>query len=135
MALFVWNDSYSVNIREIDEQHKKLIMLVNVLHTSMKEGKGKEVIGEILDELVKYTSYHFSFEESLFGKYGYAEAMMHVRQHNDLIADVKKFIEKYNTGSTVLSIDLLNFLKDWLTNHIVGTDKKYSAFLNSKGVS
>jgi hemerythrin len=135
MALIDWNNNYSVKVREIDEQHKKLVLMINVLHSSMKEGKGREIIGEILDELVKYTVYHFSFEESLFAKFGYADMRNHVSQHNNLVEKVKDFVAKYQSGSSIVTIELLNFLKDWLTNHIVGADKQYSAFLNSKGVS
>ncbi|MBA4407716.1 hemerythrin [bacterium] len=135
MALLNWSDNYSVRVREIDTQHKKLIDLINTLHDGMKSGKGKEVLGGILNELVAYTVYHFGFEEKLFDKYGYPETIIHKRQHADLIAQVKKFVDSYNSGDGVLTIELMNFLRDWLTQHIAGSDKKYSDFFNGKGVS
>lgn len=135
MALLTWNENYSVGIKEIDIQHKKLVELINSLHEGMKIGKGKEILGVILNELVDYTVYHFGFEEKLFEKYGYPETIIHKRQHSDLVAQVKKFVDSYNGGSSIITIEIMNFLRDWLTQHIAGSDKKYSSFLNNKGVA
>lgn len=134
MALISWNENYSVKIKDIDDQHKKLVDLINELHEAMKSGRGKEVIGKTLSELVKYTSHHFSFEEKLFTQHNYPEARTHTKTHQDLIDQLNEFISKYESGQSTLSIELMNFLRDWLTNHIMGTDKKYTAFLNSKGI-
>ncbi|MBX3008862.1 MAG: bacteriohemerythrin [Melioribacteraceae bacterium] len=134
MALISWNENYSVKIRDIDDQHKKLIDLINELHDAMKSGRGKEVVGKTLSELLKYTSNHFGFEEKLFAQYNYPEGRTHSKTHKDLIDQLKEFISKYESGQNTLSIELMNFLKDWLTNHIMGTDKKYTSFLNSKGI-
>ena len=135
MPLLIWNENYSVKISQIDTQHKKLVKLINELHDSMKAGKSKEVLGKILDELISYTGYHFKTEEDLFEKYGYPEKGTHKRQHGDLVDQVLKFKTNFESGVSVVSIDLMNFLRDWLTQHIAGSDKKYTAFLNSKGVS
>ena len=135
MALINWSDEYSVKVKEIDQQHKKLIALINELHESMRAGNSKNVIKKILDELVEYTVYHFGFEEKLFAKYGYPETKVHMRYHTDLIEQLKEFLKKYESGSTIISIELMNFLKDWLVNHIMKSDKNYSAFLNSKGIA
>ncbi|MCX6168934.1 MAG: bacteriohemerythrin [Ignavibacteriales bacterium] len=135
MALLNWSDSYSVGVKDVDLQHKKLVELINNLHDGMKLGKGKEILGSVLNELVSYTVYHFGFEEKLFEKYGYPETIIHKRQHADLVAQVKKFVEGYNNGGSVLTMDLMNFLKDWLTQHIAGSDKKYTSFFNSKGIA
>ncbi len=135
MALLSWSEKYSVGIKEIDKQHQKLVELINNLHDGMKAGKGKEVLGGVLNELANYTAFHFGTEENLFEKFGYPEANTHKRQHSDLVADVLKYKGSYDSGKSVLTMDIMNFLKDWLINHIAGSDKKYSAFLNSKGIS
>lgn len=135
MALINWNESYSVKIKEIDSQHKKLVDLINQLHDKMKEGKGKDAVGSVLDELVKYTVYHFSYEESLFAKYSYPEMRTHARSHSDLIEQVKVYVKDFQAGNGVLPMDLMSFLKKWLVDHISGEDKKYTPFLNAKGVS
>jgi hemerythrin-like metal-binding protein len=135
MALINWNETYSVKIKEIDTQHKKLVDLINLLHDSMKGGKGREQVEPILTELVNYTAYHFSFEEKLFGQHNYPDTKIHIRQHNDLLEQVKIYIKSFQDGKGVLPIELMDFLQKWLLNHINGTDKKYSAFFNSKGIN
>lgn len=135
MALITWNENYSVKVKEIDNQHKKLVDLINQLHDAMKEGKGKDIIGNILNELVNYTVYHFGYEEKLFDKYGYPEGKIHTRQHNDLVWKVKSYVNDFQSGKGVLPLEVMNFLRDWLLNHIGKDDKKYTPFLNSKGLS
>jgi hemerythrin len=135
MPLLNWNESYSVKIAQIDSQHKKLVDIINNLHDSMKAGKSKEVLGKILNQLIDYTANHFKTEEDLFDKYGYPDKIAHKRQHGDLVDQVLKFKANYESGKSVLSIDLMNFLKEWLIQHMSGSDKKYSSYLNSKGVS
>jgi hemerythrin len=134
MPLINWEPAYSVGIREIDKQHMKLIDLVNELHEGMKSGKGKEILGNILNELVKYTSFHFSHEEQLFDKYDYPDTAVHKRQHKELVEQVMEYKTSYESGKSVLSLDIMTFLKDWLIKHIAGSDKNYTAYLNSKGV-
>jgi hemerythrin-like metal-binding protein len=134
MPLLTWNKDYSVKIQEIDVQHQKLVELINELHDGMKIGKGKEIIGKILNELVNYTAFHFQTEEKLFDKYGYPDKIVHKRQHGDLVEQVMSFKKSFDEGKGVVTVDLMNFLKDWLTNHINNSDKNYSKFLNSKGV-
>jgi hemerythrin len=135
MALFTWSNEYSVNIKEIDEQHKVLIDLINELHDKMKVGKAKEVLGDILEKLIDYTVYHFNHEEKLFTSNGYPDSSIHKTVHIGLVQQVKDIKKNFEGGNVVLSMDVMNFLKGWLGNHILGTDKKYSSFLNSKGIS
>ncbi len=134
MALINWNDSYSVNIKSIDEQHRKLVVIINELHDAMKTGKGKQALSKIFDELVDYTHTHFTFEEKLMEKHAYNELSLHKQTHQNLIKQLNNFIESYNKGNTALSINVMNFLQDWLIGHIQGSDKKYTSHLNSKGV-
>jgi hemerythrin-like metal-binding protein len=129
-----WDDSFSVNIAEIDEQHKKLVSMVNELNEAMKQGKGNEVIGEILDGLVEYTVTHFATEENLFDTYGYPQTLIHKKIHSDFVAKVSDFKGQFDKGAIMLSMDVMNFLSDWLVAHIKGEDQKYSGFLNEKGL-
>jgi hemerythrin len=91
MPLLTWNESYSVNVRELDTQHKKLIDLINDLHDGMKQGKGKEISGKVLNELVTYTGFHFKSEEKLFEKHGFPDTTKHKRQHDELVDQVMTF--------------------------------------------
>ena len=135
MPLFQWSQNLSVNIKEIDNQHKKLVELINLLHDSMKSGKGKDVMGKILTDLTNYTVYHFGTEEKLFQQYGYSEYSKHKKEHDDLTKQVLEIKAKFESGNTSITIEVMNFLKDWLSKHILYTDKRYSGFLNAKGVN
>lgn len=135
MTLITWKDSYSVNITEVDNQHKKLVGLINNLHDAMISGKAREVMSRILSELVDYTVSHFATEEKLFDQYHYPETVLHKQQHSDLVEQVGALQKKFEAGERVLTIDVMNFLRDWLQDHIVGSDKKYGPYLNSKGVN
>jgi len=134
MPLMTWNDEYSVKINIIDGQHKKLIDLLNQLYDAMHSGKGKEVLGKTLDELVAYTKVHFRTEEELFKKFSYPGFTQHKNEHDKLTNQVVEFQEQYKAGGSMLSIELMNFLTNWLSGHILKSDKKYTSFLNSKGV-
>ena len=92
------------------------------------------VAGSILERLVSYTVYHFGFEEKLFQKHGYPEYEQHKKAHENLVAKVKEFKTKVQSGDATISMELMNFLKDWLASHIKGTDKKYVPFMREHGV-
>jgi hemerythrin-like metal-binding protein len=132
MGFMEWNEKFITGVREADEQHKRLVDLINELYDAMSQGKGSEVIDKILYELAKYADYHFKTEEGLMSKYGYPELEQHKREHEAFTKKVQEFIESRKGGSLTLTMKVMNFLKEWLTNHILGTDKKYGPFLTSK---
>jgi len=135
MPLIEWTAQLSVGIDSIDEQHKKLINMINALNDAMLTGSSNELLGKIFTGLAAYTQKHFAYEEDMFAEYGYPDSQEHKRQHNELIAQVIELKEKFmeNPKGTI-SADLMLFLKRWLTNHIMRTDKEYTEFLRSKGV-
>jgi hemerythrin len=134
MPFMNWSADLSVNIKEIDEQHKKLINLLNDLHDAMKAGKGKILLGSIFTELVKYTDTHFKFEEEYFTKYNYAQTKEHSDEHDSLRKTALELKAKFDSGNIVITVEVLNFLVGWIENHIMKIDKRYTQFLNSKGV-
>ncbi len=134
MPIIDWDAKLSVNINIIDEQHKKLVGLVNALYDAMKEGKAKDILGNLLTELVSYTDYHFKTEEELFKKHGYPESAAHKLEHDKLRKEVLDLKAKFDQGEMIITVEVLYFLRDWLGKHILGSDKKYSPFLISKGV-
>ena len=134
MALITWSDKLSVGVKSIDDQHKKLVTLLNQLHDGMMAGKGKEVVGIVLKGLVDYTATHFKYEEDLFARTGYPDAAAHKQEHAELVQKVIEIQKKYETaGPSVLTIQVMNFLKDWLTKHILGVDMRYGPHLTAKG--
>lgn len=134
MAIITWDNSFSVGIEEFDKHHKYLVDLLNQLHDAMKAGKGNDVMGGIFKDLLEYTRYHFGAEEATFAKYGYAESSTHIAEHHNLVKQLTDLKAQFDAGSVSLSLKLMTFLRDWLLNHIKTVDKKYSAFLQSKGM-
>lgn len=134
MAFISWNSRYSVGINSIDVQHNKLIEYINDLHEAMKTGKAKEVMGGIIQNLIKYTTSHFSLEEKHMSEQKYPGYLEHKKEHQEFTNKVLEFQKSFNNGSTSVSIDILNFLRDWLLHHIAISDQKYAPYLNEKGI-
>ena len=129
-----WKDEYSVGIESIDQQHKKLINLINMLQTTVDYSTGEAFEREVLDTVVDYTKTHFAYEEGLMSKYGYPDFEAHKGKHREMINEVQKLTAEYDQNPEHAMQHGLNFLKQWLIKHINGTDKEYSDFLHSKGV-
>jgi len=134
MAYFEWTDDLSVKIPTIDDQHKKLIGMINDFYDSFKSGRNKEQLVELVIGLKDYTSYHFSTEEGLLTQHGYPGFGSHKEQHVAFVEKVNDFQQRMESGKLVVSLEVTNFLKDWLSNHIKKTDQEYSSFLIGKGV-
>ncbi|MGD1101873.1 MAG: bacteriohemerythrin [Terriglobia bacterium] len=132
--LFPWSDTYSVQIGIIDMQHKNLVNIINELHQAMVEGQGKQQLGSILSNLIKYTQVHFKTEENFMESHRYPEYTNHKSEHDHLTKTVLEFQDKFQKNEVGLTIEVMGFLKDWLSKHILGSDKKYGPFLNAKGL-
>ncbi len=134
LAALVWDDKFSVAFKGIDDQHKKLILLINDLSVASASGKGREVVGGILQGVVDYTVSHFAYEEGMMKEQAYPDFAAHKKQHDELVQQASDLLVKQKAGATMISVEVMNFLKNWLTTHINGTDKKLGAFLTSKGL-
>jgi hemerythrin len=134
MELFAWSEKYSVNIKEMDDQHRKLIGMVNALNNAMKIGKGKEVLEKTLKDLIEYTATHFAAEERLMKAHRYPGYEEHKAKHDKMTQKVIEIYNQYQEGRIALTIQVMNFLENWVDKHILGTDKQYAVFLNNAGV-
>lgn len=134
MTLMAWNSSYSVGVLTLDSQHTILFDILNELHEAMMEGKASSLTGPILRKLVTYTREHFAAEEGLLAKSQYPGLEGHKLLHRDLIKQVEDYSERFERGEITLNLHLLNFLRDWLTNHIMKVDHEYGPWLNEQGV-
>ena len=132
--LFPWNETYSVKIGIIDMQHKNLVNIINDLHHAMVTGQGKQQLGKILSNLVRYTQIHFKTEENLMELHKYPGYPQHLSEHEFLNRTVLEFQGKFQRNEVGLTIEVMQFLKDWLGKHILGSDKKYGPFLNAQGL-
>jgi hemerythrin len=134
MAFFTWTEEMSVGIARIDEQHRKLVGFLNELYAAMNAGKGRETLGEVLSQLLLYTKTHFAAEEAAMGAHGFPGAAAHKEKHVKMAEKVKGLCEQYRQGTLASPIQIANFLKEWLTRHIMETDKQYGPYLKSRGV-
>ena len=129
-----WKDSYSVGIASIDQDHKKLLGMINQLQTAAHYHTDDDLIEQTLNDLVDYTKYHFAREEDLMRDNGYPDFEAHKQQHEDMVKQVAKFIDEYRIDKTRTIDNVTLFLKTWLINHINGSDQAYAPFLQQHNV-
>jgi hemerythrin len=129
MAYINWNDSFSVGNPVIDSQHKNLVDLVNELHDAMKAGKGQDSLSHVYASLIEYIEMHFRTEEAMFGVTEYPHKEMHVNEHKKLMEEAYELKAKFEDGGKFLTIETLNFVRDWVLHHIKVTDMGYRDFI------
>jgi hemerythrin len=134
MALIQWTNALSVDVAEVDKQHQKLIQMINDLNEAMQSGKGKEAVGKIIGGLIDYTQTHFKYEENIFDKYSYPDTPAHKAKHVEFVNKISEFNNGLKQGQLSLSIKIMDYLSDWLKNHIMKIDKQYTPFFHSKGL-
>ncbi len=132
--ILTWKDSYSVGIESFDNDHKKLIMLINNLQTAKDFKTDPQFVKQTLDEVINYTLYHFEREETIMEENSYPDLLPHKAKHQELIYKVNEYVKNHNKGEDDALEALLKHLKTWLVGHINGTDQEYSEFLIGKGV-
>ena len=134
MAYINWDKKYEVGVSVMDQQHMKLFDMINEFYNSLKLKSGNDAFLELIDKMSEYAIYHFSTEQELFYNCKYPEYEEHKNQHDEFIekiVDVKQLIE---SGNLVVSIEITDFLKNWITNHIAVCDKKSAEFLVQQGI-
>lgn len=129
-----WDPSFSVGVDKYDNAHKVLFNMVNDLADAMQQKKSKDAIGRVLNGLAEYTINHFADEERSFAQSNYPEERQHKELHKKLLEQVTGLIGKFNAGEPLIAQDVINFLQDWLINHIKGVDKRYGPHLNKNGI-
>lgn len=129
MALLEWSDELSVGIDLIDKQHMILVRAINLLAMAINKKSERELLAAIFETLADYTVEHFTFEEYLFELFDYPETEHHKQTHKALLDKVVALKAKFDAGESDLGPEVLKFLVEWLTKHIMGTDKRYSGFL------
>ena len=123
MALFAWSDDLGVGNSFIDGDHKKLITMINNFHDAMEQGRGNDVVGKVLNNLVIYTKEHFGREEAEMQRIKYSRYLMHRLEHDKLIKEVADLQSSFASGKVMLTMTVSKFLRDWLLTHIKQTDK------------
>jgi hemerythrin-like metal-binding protein len=123
-----------VGVKELDSHHKKLIHMINELYEAMNAGKASKLMIDLLENLLRYTEYHFSVEEKFMEECEYAGLESHREIHTIFVNKISAFKKDFIAGNALISQDVMEFLKEWLSDHICRTDKEYSECLNSCGI-
>ena len=134
MEKIVWNPSFSVGVARLDEQHKNIINMINLLRSRPEVDVRSETVSELLTRLTRYASDHFATEEQLLVEYGYPELTEHKEAHTAYRVKLVALCQDTMYHNASVPDELLRFLGDWWVNHILGADMRYSAFLTERGV-
>lgn len=129
-----WNENYSIDIKEIDDQHKKLFGYIDDYMDAIRKKKSKEGLQKLINNLLNYTLVHFNNEEEYFVKFSYADSVNHKKQHTFFIEKIKDINIRLEQGKMVLPVEISNFLRDWLLKHIQIEDKKYASCFKENGL-
>jgi hemerythrin len=131
----VWTKVISVGVTAMDDDHKKLIDIINKLHDGIVAGHKKEILAAVLDHLVDYTKFHFTKEEELLLKTNYPALSAHKIEHESFVSRITNLQERFKSSPVVmLDLELMSYLRNWLLTHIQGSDKKYGPRLNASGI-
>lgn len=135
MPIFHWKPEYNTDIKIIDAQHKNLVDSINSLFDRIKgEEPEKVVLSETLNRLIEYASFHFDTEERLLLQLKYPDLDEHKKEHEQCTKKILELMEEFEKENPLLALNLLTFLTDWLTHHILEVDKKYMRFLKENNL-
>ncbi len=136
MSILKWNEKYQTGVKQFDQEHQQLLQRFNDLYTNIFECETLEqeckLTADVLQDLLDYVKYHFTAEEELMQKYQYPEYEEHRKAHGYFIKEVAALLTKHEGGELALSFPIFTFVKDWIDNHILIVDKRYSDFFKNK---
>jgi hemerythrin len=129
-----WKNEYSVNVEEIDGQHKEYLKLVNELYDAINTQKTRENLSKIIGRLIEYADFHFSTEEKYFREFKYPLAKEHIIEHRKFSEKMDELSKKHKNKEIEISFELVDYLEDWLVDHLAKQDKKYTKCFNDNGL-
>lgn len=129
MKTIQWDDSLSVEVDEIDEDHRRLIDLFNILSTSVAKNDSAEYVQAVLEELISCTVWHFRHEERLMLLHNYPNIAEHKAEHTALIESAGQLQANFQKELRLLTNDEIDYLEEWLTEHILGHDMRLGFYL------
>jgi hemerythrin-like metal-binding protein len=124
--LFKWDKIYSVGHEEIDNQHRKLIEMINQAYNAIISDRSLQEAESLIDKMYDYTDYHFKMEENYFQKLNYPEKDTHIKEHKLFLKKIKTFKSDLKSADDEVITHIFTFLRDWLVKHILYVDKKYT---------
>jgi hemerythrin len=137
MALIPWENKFELGIVEIDEQHKKMLSIINKLYDLFEDKKHEDQIeiDKVIKEMADYALYHFAEEEKYFELFDYENKEAHIQVHNQYRAKIEEWQERYNQEKdNKIFYEISNFLHNWWTWHINNTDRDYVPFMKANNI-
>lgn len=129
-----WNDKYSIGISIIDNEHKTLINIMNKAIALEQDSSNSNEITEVLNEMNKYSQTHFATEEAYMVRFNYPDYEDHRKEHQAFAIETMAFFDKITENNHQLVCQILEHLKSWLVNHVLGTDTKYISCFKEHGL-
>lgn len=134
MKTFEWHERYNVKVERFNEEHKHLFEIVKKLYVAIENKDDRIALALIINDLIRYSKEHFTEEETCLMEAQFPNFEQHKREHRLFIQKIEQFASDYNYGKHLLHFDILMFLKNWVLQHIMVSDKQYGDFLNAKGI-
>lgn len=119
-----WRNEYSLGIVEIDSQHKQLIGHFGVIEEAIREGQSWSSIYFLIAELKDFARFHFTCEEALMRLFGFPDLRLHAAEHAHFFKVLAEI--EMNSISKAIERELVEFLRVWMTKHIVGSDRSFA---------
>ena len=129
-----WEERYSVGVEEIDNQHKHMFETINKLLDLISTNTPEENLGSVIDGLIKYKIFHFQTEEKYFKEFNYEGAEEHIQKHREFNDKLLALKAKYSNYTIEFAFELIDFLEDWLINHLLVVDHKYIKCFHEHGL-
>ncbi len=133
MAMFEWDDSFAIGVGELDAQHQRLIVAINAFYEGLRGGKPQAALAQLLKFMIDYLNLHFKAEEQFMERHGYPDLAQHRQEHQAFVRETSEMVDRFVTGKMLLSLEVTSFLRNWLTQHILVSDKKLGRFLVAQG--
>lgn len=131
--MIVWTERFSIGLKTIDHQHQRLFAMINDLIRNQHAAADSDAIADVVRRMTEYTDYHFKTEERIMMEYGYPDCPVQVREHAAFKTKAAQFCMDCVTGKRGLSAEILDYLQNWLINHILRSDLRFKDFLIRNG--
>lgn len=135
MELFKWRPSFATGISEMDNQHKKLIGLINTMYEVLRQRQDSREVEKVLEEMIVYSTLHFQTEEELLAAHGYQQIEQQKILHGSYILRLQELEQDYKAMGGEAALEVYQYLRIWWKEHILNEDMLYSQFLKDKGIS
>jgi hemerythrin len=132
--LLHWTKESSVGISRFNEQHKRLYLLVEKLYQNLQNPGERTLLGELLGELYAYSVSHMTDEEDVLEYFNFPELQSHKNEHREFKKRIREYMDDFDSGNTAIATSIFAFLQEWLSGHMLGTDRHYTHFLHRRGV-